>query len=53
MEAVRPAKLIDPVCGMTVDVAAAKAAGLLLEYEGRKRGPSRSPATRPATTRRA
>jgi len=22
MEAVRPAKLIDPVCGMTVDVAA-------------------------------
>ncbi len=35
MEAVRPAKLIDPVCGMTVDVAAAEAAGLLLEYEGR------------------
>ena len=25
---------IDPVCGMTVDVAAAEAAGLLLEYEG-------------------
>lgn len=35
MEAVRPAKLIDPVCGMTVDVAAAEATGLLLEYEGR------------------
>jgi YHS domain-containing protein len=35
MEAVRPAKLIDPVCGMSVDVAAAEAAGLLLEYEGR------------------
>jgi YHS domain-containing protein len=35
MEAVRPAKLIDPVCGMTVDVAAAEAGGLLLEYEGR------------------
>lgn len=35
METVRPAKLIDPVCGMTVDVAAAEAAGLLLEYEGR------------------
>ncbi len=35
MESVRPAKLIDPVCGMTVDVAAAEAAGLLLEHEGR------------------
>jgi YHS domain-containing protein len=35
MEAVRPVKLIDPVCGMTVDVAAAEAGGLLLEYEGR------------------
>jgi YHS domain-containing protein len=35
MEAVRPVKLIDPVCGMTVDVAAAEAAGLLLECEGR------------------
>jgi 5,10-methenyltetrahydromethanopterin hydrogenase len=33
MEAVRPAKLIDPVCGMTVDVAAAEVAGVLLEYE--------------------
>ena len=35
MEAARPAKLVDPVCGMTVDVAAAEVAGLLLEYEGR------------------
>jgi YHS domain-containing protein len=35
MQAERPAKLIDPVCGMTVDVAGAEAAGLLLEYEGR------------------
>jgi YHS domain-containing protein len=35
MESVRPAKLIDPVCGMTVDVAAAEATGLLLEHEGR------------------
>jgi len=34
----RPAKLIDPVCGMTVDVAAAEAAGLLLEYEERTYG---------------
>ncbi len=35
MQADRPAKLIDPVCGMTVDVAHAEEAGLLLEYEGR------------------
>ena len=35
MQTERPAKLIDPVCGMTVDVAAAEAAGNLLEYEGR------------------
>src|SRR5690349_5146660 len=35
MQAERPEKLIDPVCGMTVDVAAAEAAGLLLEHEGR------------------
>ncbi|MBF8290819.1 MAG: hypothetical protein HW391_1787 [Chloroflexi bacterium] len=34
----RPAKLIDPVCGMTVDVARAAAAGLLLEYEERTWG---------------
>ena len=31
----RPARLIDPVCGMTVDVARAERDGLLLEYEGR------------------
>ena len=35
MQAERPAKLIDPVCGMTVDVASAESAGLLLEHEGR------------------
>ena len=35
MQAERPEKLIDPVCGMTVDVAAAEAAGLLLEHEER------------------
>jgi YHS domain-containing protein len=35
MQAERPAHLIDPVCGMTVDVAKAEAAGLLLEHEGR------------------
>jgi Cu+-exporting ATPase len=38
MEAVRPTQLIDPVCGMTVDVARAEAAGLLLEHEGRTFG---------------
>ena len=35
MQAERPEKLIDPVCGMTVDVATAEAAGRLLECEGR------------------
>ena len=35
MQAERPEKLIDPVCGMTVDVARAEASGLLLEHEGR------------------
>jgi YHS domain-containing protein len=35
MQAERPQKLIDPVCGMTVDVARAEEAGLLLEYEDR------------------
>ena len=35
MQAERPTHLIDPVCGMTVDVAKAEAAGLLLEYEDR------------------
>lgn len=31
----RPAAMLDPVCGMTVDVARAEAAGLLVEHEGR------------------
>ena len=31
----RPSHLIDPVCGMTVDVARAEAAGLLLDHDGR------------------
>lgn len=31
----RPAKVIDPVCGMTVDVATAEAAGLTAEHGGR------------------
>lgn len=35
MQTERPTKLIDPVCGMTVDVARAEEAGLLLEHEGR------------------
>ena len=35
MQAERPPQVIDPVCGMTVDVANAEAAGLLLEHEGR------------------
>lgn len=35
MQTVRPEKLIDPVCGMAVDVHGAEHSGLLLEYEGR------------------
>lgn len=35
MQAERPEHLIDPVCGMTVDVARAEGAGLLLEHDGR------------------
>jgi len=31
----RPATVIDPVCGMSVDVARAEEAGLTLEHEGR------------------
>ena len=34
----RPTKLIDPICGMTVDVDQAEAAGLLIEYEDRTYG---------------
>ena len=35
MQAERPTHLIDPVCGMTVEVARAEAAGLLREHDGR------------------
>ena len=38
MQAERPTQVIDPVCGMTVDVATAEAAGLLLEHDGRTYG---------------
>ncbi|MEO8470143.1 MAG: hypothetical protein ABI573_10820 [Chloroflexota bacterium] len=34
----RPQTLIDPICGMTVDVDRAEAAGLLIEYEARTYG---------------
>jgi len=34
----RPEQLIDPVCGMTVDVAGGEAAGLLVEHEDRTYG---------------
>jgi Cu+-exporting ATPase len=35
MQAERPTQLIDSVCGMTIDVARAEEAGLLVEHEGR------------------
>ena len=35
MSGSRPERVLDPVCGMTVDVAKAEAAGLTLEYVGR------------------
>ncbi len=35
MQEPRPETLIDPVCGMSVDVAKAEAVGLLLEHDGR------------------
>lgn len=35
MSGTRPERVLDPVCGMTVDVAHAEAAGLTAEYEGR------------------
>jgi YHS domain-containing protein len=35
MQSERPTHLIDPVCGMTVDVARAETAGLLLELDDR------------------
>jgi len=31
----RPERVLDPVCGMTVDVSIAEAAGLTVEHEGR------------------
>jgi Cu+-exporting ATPase len=38
MQVERPTQLIDPVCGMTVDVARAEADGLLLELDDRTYG---------------
>lgn len=35
MSGSRPERVLDPVCGMTVDVAAAEANGLTTEYDGR------------------
>jgi YHS domain-containing protein len=35
MSGSHPERVLDPVCGMTVDVAAAEADGLTAEYEGR------------------
>jgi YHS domain-containing protein len=35
MSGSRPEQVLDPVCGMTVKVAAAEAAGLTTEYEGK------------------
>lgn len=35
MSGSRPERVLDPVCGMTVDVAAAEAAGLTTEFDGR------------------
>lgn len=31
----RPERVLDPVCGMTVDIANAEVAGLTIEYDGR------------------
>ena len=31
----RPERVLDPVCGMTVNVASAEEAGLIVEHEGR------------------
>lgn len=35
MTGTRPERVLDPVCGMTVEVAAAEQSGLTLEHEGR------------------
>ena len=62
MSGTRPERVLDPVCGMTVDVAKAEAAGLTLEYEGRtyafcrdgcRRAFNEEPATYAATAERA
>lgn len=35
MSGTRPERVLDPVCGMTVDVAKAEEAGLTTEHDGR------------------
>jgi len=35
MNGTRPERVLDPVCGMTVDVASAQAAGLTVEFDSR------------------
>jgi Cu+-exporting ATPase len=35
MSGSRPERVLDPVCGMTIDVARAEAEGLTIEHEGR------------------
>ena len=54
MSGSRPEQVLDPVCGMTVNVAAAEAAGLTTEYEGKtyafcRSGCQRAFAEEPAT----
>ena len=62
MSGSRPERVLDPVCGMTVDVASAEADGLTVEYEGRtyafcragcRRAFQEEPATYAATAERA
>jgi YHS domain-containing protein len=54
MSGSRPEQVLDPVCGMTVNVAAAEAAGLTTEYEAKtyafcRSGCQRAFAEEPAT----
>ncbi len=35
MSGTRPERVLDPVCGMTVDVGSAEEAGLTIEHDGR------------------
>ena len=54
MSGSRPERVLDPVCGMTVNVADAEAAGLTTEYEGKtfafcRSGCQRAFAEEPAT----